>query len=234
MERIDKVKSIFESRPEKLSRDEVPSAVIRRLPRYHRYLGELLRQNRMRISSSELASMMCVTASQIRQDLNRFGGFGQQGYGYNVRLLHAKIGEILGISEGFSAVVVGAGNLGRALVSSQMFERRGVARLALFDVNPAIIGTSVAGLTVLPYSSLADYCREHSVSIAVLTTPKEASDEVVSVLLSAGVRGIWNFTNKELRVDDPLVTVENTHLGDALMALCYEMAKKRTEGEDTE
>lgn len=232
MESIDRVKSIFESRPEKLLRDEVSSAVVRRLPRYHRYLTELLRQNKLRISSSDLAKLMRVTASQIRQDLNCFGGFGQQGYGYNVRMLHAKIGELLGVEEGFSAVIVGAGNLGRALVSSQMFERRGVTRLGLFDVNPAIIGTTVAGLLILPYDTLGEYCRTHKVDIAVLTTPKEASEAVVSVLLSAGVRGIWNFTNKELRVDDPSVTVENTHLGDALMTLCYEMAKKQTKKEE--
>ena len=203
---------------------QVPEAVIRRLPRYHRFLGELLRREVLRISSAELSKMMGVTASQIRQDLNCFGGFGQQGYGYNVEYLYATIGSLLGVDEGFSAVVVGAGNLGRALVNSHMFERRGVARAAMFDVDPALIGTSVNGVPVFDMESFEDYAAAHPVDIAVLTTPKDAAESVALRLARAGVKGIWNFSNMELSLPDcPDVLIENIHMGDSLMLLCYRL-----------
>ena len=142
MESIDKINGTFGKRISDMTKPTVSGAVIKRLPRYHRYLGELLREGKLRISSAELSRLMNVTASQIRQDLNCFGGFGQQGYGYNVKYLYGKISELLGVEEGYNAVIVGAGNLGRALASTHMFERRGVNRIAMFDSNPELIGKS--------------------------------------------------------------------------------------------
>ena len=220
MERIDKIDGTFGKRQREL-KDNVPSAVIKRLPRYHRCLGDLIRAGKLRISSAELARIMDVTASQIRQDLNCFGGFGQQGYGYNIKFLHDKISELLGVKEGYNAVIVGAGNLGKALASTHMFERRGVNRLALFDVDPAIVGTDIYGVPVYSISELGDFCKANNVHIGVLTVPKEAAHEVAKVLIDAGVRGIWNYANMELKVDDPDVIVENIHLGDSLMTLCF-------------
>ena len=209
----------------------VPLAVIRRLPRYHRFLGELLRKHIARTSSAELSRLMGVTASQIRQDLNCFGGFGQQGYGYNVGYLYEKIGALLGVEEGFSAIVVGAGNLGRALVNSHMFERRGVRRAAMFDIDPAIVGTSVNGVPVYGMHSLEEYVQREGIQIAVLTTPKDAAEPVARRLAEAGVRGIWNFSNMELSLPDhPSLVIENIHMGDSLMILCYRLTEKE---EDT-
>jgi len=231
MESIDKIHGTFEKKAAE-TRTPVSSAVIKRLPRYHRYLGDLLREGRFRISSAELSRMMNVTASQIRQDLNCFGGFGQQGYGYNVKYLHGKISELLGVNKGFSAVIVGAGNLGRALAATHMFERRGVERLALFDSNPDIIGTEIYGLPVHSVDSLAAFCRENGVSIGVLTVPKEAAYEVAETMAEAGVEGIWNFANMELKLPDHKdVIVENIHLGDSLMTLCYELKTKNDDKE---
>ena len=211
------------------AKSQVSPAVIKRLPRYHRYLGELLRNNRLRISSSELSEMMDVTASQIRQDLNCFGGFGQQGYGYNVRYLYDKISDLLGVNAGFGAIIIGAGNLGRALVSSHMFERRGVRRLALFDIDPKIVGTTVAGIPVLHVDELDEFIKNQNVHIAVLTTPKEAAAEAMDHVIELGIRGIWNFSNAELRSSHPQAVIENIHLGDSLMTLCYEISRRTAE-----
>ena len=220
MESIDKVNGTFGRRPTD-QKGDVPSAVIKRLPRYHRYLGDLIKAGEKRISSGKLATLMGVTASQIRQDLNCFGGFGQQGYGYNITYLYDKISELLGVKEGFNAVIVGAGNLGKALAATHMFERRGVNRLAMFDVNSDIIGTEIYGVPVYHVSEIGTFCKENNVHIGVLTVPKEAAYDVTAALVGAGVTGIWNFANMELKVEDPGVTVENIHLGDSLMALCY-------------
>ncbi|MBR4770156.1 MAG: redox-sensing transcriptional repressor Rex [Clostridia bacterium] len=217
----DKTESLRASEESDL-RARVSPVVVRRLPRYHRYLGELLRLGIYRISSGELSKMMEVNASQIRQDLNCFGGFGQQGYGYNVKFLYGKIGEVLGTEDGFRAVIVGAGNLGRALAASHMFERRGIERIAMFDVNPDVIGKTVSDLPVLDVSELEAFCEKEKPEIAVLTVPKEAAADVAARLAKAGVRGIWNFANMELKLDDfPDVYVLNVHLGDSLMVLSY-------------
>ena len=229
MESIDKIQGIIEKKEELLRYTDVSPAVIRRLPRYHRYLGDLIRAGKMRISSKELASMMGVTASQIRQDLNCFGGFGQQGYGYNVKYLHGKIGELLGTTEGFRAVIIGAGNLGRALAATHMFDRRGVSRIAMFDTNQALVGTEIYGIPVYHVDRLGSFCEENRIDIAVLTVPKEAAKGVTDVLLSAGIKGIWNFANMELTVEDENVIVENIHLGDSLMTLCYEVKNRAAE-----
>ena len=231
MESIDKINGTFGKKASE-ARADVPTAVIRRLPRYHRCLGDLIREGKLRISSAELSRIMGVTASQIRQDLNCFGGFGQQGYGYNIKFLYNKISELLGVNEGFKAVIVGAGNLGRALAATHMFERRGVERMAMFDVNPDVVGTKIYGVPVYHVDELAAFCKNNNVHIGVLTVPKEAAYDVSHTLVSSGVKGIWNFANMELKLDVPGVTVENIHLGDSLMALCYEIKTKNGSGDE--
>jgi redox-sensing transcriptional repressor len=235
MESIDKIQGTFEKRIAELQKQNISVAVIKRLPRYHRYLGELLREGIHRISSAELSRIMNVTASQIRQDLNCFGGFGQQGYGYNVKHLYGKISELLGVNEGYKTVIVGAGNLGKALAATHMFDRRGVTRTAMFDTNQALVGTEIYGIPVYNVDYLGDFCQKHRIDIAVLTVPKEAAKSVTDVLIAAGIKGIWNFANMELTVEDENVVVENIHLGDSLMTLCYEVknrAATRSEGEE--
>lgn len=230
MESIDKINGTFGKRPFEMTKPAVSGAVIKRLPRYHRYLGELLREGRLRISSADLSRLMNVTASQIRQDLNCFGGFGQQGYGYNVKYLYGKISELLGVGQGYSAVIVGAGNLGKALASTHMFERRGVNRVAMFDSNPDVIGKSFSGIPVYDVALLAEFCKKEKISIGVLTVPKEAAYEICRILIESGVKGIWNFANMEIKLHDEPVIVENIHLGDSLMKLCYEIKTEEEKG----
>ncbi len=230
MESIDKINGTFEKR-QLNEKNEVSTAVIKRLPRYHRYLGELLREGTFRISSAQLSRLMNVTASQIRQDLNCFGGFGQQGYGYNVKYLYAKISELLGVNEGYRAVIVGAGNLGRALAATRMFDRRGVSRVAMFDVDPAVVGTRICDTPVYHVDELYEFCKRERVAIGVLSVPKEAAREVSETMIRAGVRGLWNFANMELSFEGEDVVIENIHLGDSLMKLCYEI---KTNDEDKE
>lgn len=226
-----------ESTDAKNEKPHVSDAVIRRLPRYFRYLRELMRRGQMRISSGDFAEMMGVTASQIRQDLNCFGGFGQQGYGYNVNYLYAKICELLGVSEGINAVIIGAGDLGRALVRSNMFEKRGVDIVAMFDVNPDLIGKIIGGVTVCNMDALEEFCEKTKVELAVFTVPKEAVDSVMERVTAIGIPGVWNFTAKDLKHDPKRVAVENVHLGDSLMILNYRICrlqqeKKQNEKED--
>ena len=203
----------------------ISKAVIRRLPRYFRYLRELLAAGIMRISSGELAERMHVTASQIRQDLNCFGGFGQQGYGYNVKYLYGEISKILGVDRGFTAIIVGVGNLGRALINTPMFEKRGVAVKGLFDVAPKVVGSTYGRFTVQSIDEIHDFCRKNKVDIAILTLPKTEVYRMAESLAESGVRGFWNFSNAELCLENfPDVIIENVHLGDSLMALCYSLA----------
>ncbi len=213
------------------NRTYVSEAVIRRLPRYFRYLRILMREGKMRVSSGELADMMHITASQIRQDLNCFGGFGQQGYGYNVSYLYAKICELLGVGAGIRAIIVGAGDLGRALVRSSMFAKRGVDITALFDVNPALIGRTVGGVMIRSMEELEPFCRENPADMAVLTLPKDQAEPVADRLLAAGIRGFWNFTGKELHYDDDEIVVEEIHLGDSLMSLNYRLCHPSKDAE---
>ena len=234
MEHIDKVKGTFDIKNQSAAKPNVPDAVIKRLPRYHRYLGDLLADGRLRISSAELSEIMNVTASQIRQDLNCFGGFGQQGYGYNIKYLHGKISELLGVTQGYTAVIAGAGNLGRALASTRMFSRRGVTRLALFDVDERIIGTEIYGIKVYHIDELYDFCKREQVDIGVLTVPKDAAYKVAMTMARAGVKGIWNFANTEIELEFDHVVVENIHLGDSLMRLCYEVKVRDGETENAE
>ena len=195
-------------------------SVIKRLPRYFRYLRILMRNGISRISSSELSKMMNVTASQIRQDLNCFGGFGQQGYGYNVEYLYAKICDLLGVGAGLCSVIIGAGNLGRAIVRSNMFDKRGVEIIGMFDINPVLVNQKIEHVDVYSLDSLDEFCKNNKVDFAVLTLPKESAQEVASRLVNLGVMGFWNFTGQELELAEGAI-VENVHLGDSLMTLCY-------------
>ena len=208
------------------ARGNVSPAVIKRLPRYFRYLRELIRQGKSRISSSELSEIMNVTASQIRQDLNCFGGFGQQGYGYNVNYLYAKICEILGVGQGYRAVIIGAGNLGMALVRNPMFEKRGVDIVAMFDISPSVVGKTVEGIHVYPMEAFSEYCSRNQVDIAVLTLTKDAAMSVAEQVMQAEIPGIWNFTGKEIDTKGSGAIVENVHIGDSLMTLCYELCRR--------
>ena len=218
-ENIEKIISKNSFRP------EVSPAVIKRLPRYFRYLREIIRMGKTRVSSAELSRMMNVTASQIRQDLNCFGGFGQQGYGYNVNYLYTKICEILGVGCGFRAAVIGAGNLGTALVRSPMFEKRGVDVVAMFDVSKNVIGKKVGNAKIYHMDDLEAKLEKYSVDIAILTLPKEYAEDVAARLEKTNIRGIWNFTGKEIQVGKDCI-LENVHIGDSLMTLCYEVAQK--------
>lgn len=210
---------------------EVSTAVIKRLPRYFRYLRELIRMGKTRVSSAELSKMMNVTASQIRQDLNCFGGFGQQGYGYNVNYLYTKICEILGVGRGYRAAIIGAGNLGTALVRSPMFEKRGVDVVAMFDVSDSLIGKKVGNVKIFHTDDLENIFEEYLIDIAILTVPKEYALDIVEKLKNTGVSGIWNFTGKELELDDVGIVSENVHIGDSLMTLCYEISKSNDNGD---
>ena len=204
----------------------ISQAVVNRLPRYYRYLTELINSGYYKISSSELSKKMSVTASQIRQDLNCFGGFGQQGYGYNVVHLHKEIGNILGVDKQFKAIIVGTGNLGKTLANSGLFIKRGVYLKALFDIDAGVIGKKVANFTVMDIKNAPEYCKSEKIDIAVLTLPKESTELVAKILAEAGVRGFWNFSNMELNIIKDNVKVENFHMGDSLMTLCYALAIK--------
>lgn len=204
----------------------VPPNVIKRLPRYYRYLRALLADDVRRVSSHELANFMNLTASQIRQDFSRFGGFGQQGYGYNVKYLYMKISELLGVSSGLKAVIVGAGNLGSALAHSRLFERRGIRLCALFDNDSRKFGKFDSKLDILSVDMLETYITENKIDIAVMTMPGEAAESIARRLVSCGIGGLWNFTNTELHRETKGTALENVHLGDSLLTLCYNITNK--------
>lgn len=206
---------------------EISQAVIRRMPRYYRYLGELMEDGVERISSNDLSKRMNVTASQIRQDLNNFGGFGQQGYGYNVKFLYEEIGKILGLNQKHNIIVIGAGNLGQALANYVKFEKLGFVITALFDVNPALEGVTVRGIKIHMLDELEDYCKDHVVDIAALTMPKEKADAIANRLVNLGIQAIWNFAHVDLDLIDKDVVVENVHLSDSLMQLSYNIVKNK-------
>ena len=203
-----------------LEEREISRAVIRRLPRYYRYLGELLENGVERISSNDLSKRMKVTASQIRQDLNNFGGFGQQGYGYNVKYLYTEIGKILGLEEDHNIIIIGAGNLGQALANYAAFENRGFILKGIFDVNPRLQGVSIRGVPIRMMDDLKTFVQNNEIDIAVLTIPKEKAIEVANMLVENGVRAIWNFAHTDLNLPDNVV-VENVHLSESLMQLSY-------------
>ncbi len=208
---------------------EISQAVIRRMPRYYRYLGELIDSGIERISSNDLSARMNVTASQIRQDLNNFGGFGQQGYGYNVHNLYEEIGKILGLNEEHNIIIVGAGNLGQALANYIEFEKFGFLIIALFDINPNLKDSTVRGIPVYMSEELDDFVRRKRVDIAALTIPRAKADTMANHLVDLGVPAIWNFANVDLELSDKNVMVENVHLSDSLMQLSYNIVKNKKE-----
>ena len=203
----------------------ISQSVIGRLPRYFRYLGELKDEGTERVSSQELSDIMQVTASQIRQDLNNFGGFGQQGYGYNVGYLYDEIGKILGLHKEHNLIIVGAGHLGQALVNYMNFERRGFIFRGIFDINEQIQGLKIRGITVRPMEEIERFVRDNDIDIAVLTIPKSSAVEVAEQLVSYGIKGFWNFAHVDLHVPAN-IQVENVHLSDSLMKLSYNLASR--------
>ena len=206
---------------------EISKAVVKRLPRYYRYLGDLLEAKVERISSNELSDMMHVTASQIRQDLNNFGGFGQQGYGYNVKYLYNEIGKILGLDQTYRMIIIGAGNLGQALANYVKFEKRGFWIKGIFDVNPRLKGMKVRGIEIRMTDELPQFIRDNQIQIAALTLPKAGAEAVAPILVENGVRAIWNFAHTDLNVPKDVV-VENVHLSESLMQLSYNLNHQDT------
>lgn len=200
----------------------ISSTVIGRLPRYYRYLGELLENDVIRISSKELSEKMHVTASQIRQDFNNFGGFGQQGYGYNVSYLYKEIGKILGLDMHYNVIIIGSGNLGQALANYVDFERRGFYIRAMFDVSETVIGKNIRGIEVYPMAALANYMSNNTIHIAALTIPKAKAPQVAAELVTYGIKAIWNFAPVDLHLPET-VTVQNVHLAESLMQLSYNL-----------
>lgn len=201
---------------------QISQAVIHRLPRYYRYLGDLLANGVERISSNDLSKKMNVTASQIRQDLNNFGGFGQQGYGYNVKYLYTEIGKILGLDVKHSIVIIGAGNLGQALANYTSFERRGFFVKGIFDVNPRLEGVTIRGIPIRMMEHLKEFIMENEIEIAVLAIPRAKAPEVADMLAETSIKGIWNFAATDLNLPEHII-VENVHLSETLMRLSYKV-----------
>ena len=212
---------------------QISKAVIKRLPRYYRYLGELLEDNVERISSNDLSKKMRVTASQIRQDLNNFGGFGQQGYGYNVKYLYTEIGKILGLDIVHPMIIVGAGNLGQALANYVEFEKRGFKLVGIFDVNPVLEGIAVRGIEIQMISDLPFFMKENNIEIAILTLPKNKARDMAEILIENGIKAIWNFAHIDLDTPDDVI-VENVHISESLMTLSYNLSQYRQEHIDDE
>ena len=203
----------------------ISQAVVARLPRYYRYLGDLRDSGIERISSQDLSKLMNVTASQIRQDFNNFGGFGQQGYGYNVEYLYNEIAKILGLNEKHNLIIIGAGNLGQALANYMNFERRGFIVKGIFDKNPDLYGKELRGIVVQPVDKIEDFVRENEIDIAVLTIPKDGAVKTAEKLVKCNIKAIWNFAHVDLNVPESIV-VENVHLSDSLMKLSYGIANQ--------
>ena len=201
----------------------ISELVINRLPRYHRFLGELLAEGVQRISSRELSQKMGLTASQIRQDLNCFGGFGQQGYGYHIEQLRTEIGKILGIDKPQKAILIGAGNLGRAIATHMAFETKGFKLIGIFDKKEALKGQIIKGFPVRHIDDIDDFCRENLPLCAILCIPEIDAENICNTLISLGIKGFWNFSHCDLTVKHPEISVENVHLGDSLMKLSYKI-----------
>lgn len=214
-----------------LNKKKVSIAVIRRLPRYYRYLSDLLKLGITRISSKELSQRMGITASQIRQDLNCFGGFGQQGYGYNVEYLYNEIGNILGVTTKFNTVIIGAGHMGQALANYENFEKRGFRIIGIFDINPGLIGTEIKGVKISHLDNLEEFVKNNKVDIGILTVPYDQTPIVADRLARLGVKGLWNFSPMDLKLAHDVV-IENVHLSDSLMVLGYRLTEKLKEDEN--
>ena len=212
---------------------KISQVVIKRMPRYYRYLSELMEQGTERISSAELSEIMNVTASQIRQDLNNFGGFGQQGYGYNVQYLHDEIGKILGLDKVHNLIIIGGGNLGHALASHQTFNKHGFYVKGIFDVNENLQGQVVNGAKIMMMSELDDFVKKNKIDIAALTIPKEQVQQVANHLQELGIKALWNFANVDLHVHDDVV-VQDVHLSDSLMRLTLNMIQEQSRNQENE
>ena len=208
-----------------MKRQKISDAVIRRLPRYYRYLDDLYNKGVVRISSNSLGARMSITASQIRQDLSCFGEFGQQGYGYNVAELRAEIGHILGIDSGHRIIVIGAGNLGHALLQNFNFKKVGFHIDSAFDASPDLNGTEIHGVTIRSVDELDAYVEQYHPDVAVLTVPQRVAQSMADRLIALGVRGFWNFTNVELSTQEPGVFFENVHFVDTLLTLSYRISR---------
>ena len=206
-----------------MKRENISMPVIRRLPRYYRFLGELQSGGAVRISSRELSARLGLTASQVRQDLNCFGGFGQQGYGYNVEQLRQEIAAILGLDRRGAAVLIGAGNLGRAVANHMAFDTMGFQLVGIFDKKESVVGQMVRGMPVRPVSGLDEFCRANLPRAAVLCVSASAAETLAGQLVSLGVRAFWNFSHYDIALRYPGVIVENVHMGDSLMALSFRL-----------
>lgn len=211
----------------------VSASVIKRLPRYFRYLGELMTGGVERISSKELSEKMGLTASQIRQDFNCFGGFGQQGYGYNVKYLYGEIAGILGLNSRYKAILVGAGNMGQALAQNTTFEKRGFTLVGIFDIDPQKIGKEIKGIKIADYSTIRTFIEKENPTMAVISTPRTAVNQVVRELKDLGIKAFLNFSYAEISPADDVV-VENIHLSDSLMRLCYKISAKSAQNSKDE
>jgi redox-sensing transcriptional repressor len=204
---------------------KVSIAVVRRLPRYYRYLSDLLRMDITRVSSKELSNRMGITASQIRQDLNCFGGFGQQGYGYNVESLYNEIGNILGVNNKFLTIIIGAGNMGQALANYPNFERRGFLLTAIFDINPKLVGKKIKNIEIMHLDTVEEFIKHNRVDIAMITVPSENTPDIAEKMARLGIKGLWNFSPMDLKLPYDII-IENVHLSDSLMVLGYKMNEK--------
>ena len=204
----------------------ISNSVIKRLPRYYRFLGDLKNSGIDRISSRELAEIMGLTASQIRQDFNCFGGFGQQGYGYNVEMLRMEIGKILGLDAPATAILIGVGNLGRAVAQHINFESKGFQLIGIFDRKESLVGQIVRNIPIRSTSTLDEFCKENRPQVAILCIPKENTKDIATQLINLGVKGFWNFSHFDLTHDNPDIAVENMHFGDSLMTLSYRLKNK--------
>lgn len=203
--------------------NNISMSVIKRMPRYYRFLGKLKDDGIIRVSSSELSRMMGFTASQIRQDLNCFGGFGQQGYGYNVEQLYEEIGNILGVNTALNVILVGAGNLGHAIASHMEFERRGFKLIGAFDENPDLIGRKIKNTEIYAISSLEEFCKKHKPTVAIICVPTNPAKAIVERLYKSGIRGFWNYSHYDILSAYPDAIVENVHLSDSLLTLSYQL-----------
>ncbi len=203
---------------------KISNAVIKRLPRYRRYLEDLMKKDVDRISSNELSSLIGYTASQIRQDLNNFGGFGQQGYGYNIKSLYAQIGSILGLNREYKMIIVGCGNLGQAIANYTHYYKAGFIVRGMFDINPRLVGITINDIEVMDYDKLEEYLEKDPIDIGIICTTKESAQEVADKLCMGKVKGIWNFAPMDLAVDEN-VALENVHLSDSLHSLAYHITR---------
>lgn len=200
--------------------NNVSMAVIKRLPKYYRYVNELIEKDISRISSYELSKLTGFTASQIRQDLNNFGGFGQQGYGYSVEVLREELRKILGLEEEYKSIIIGAGNLGQAIANYGNFEARGFKTVTLFEKNPKLIGLKIRDIEIRDIDEIEEFAKTHKIDIAIITTPREQAQEVADMVVSAGIRAIWNFAPIDLKVSENII-VENVDLNESLHTISF-------------